>query len=121
MSVHNEEKTMKHLTKHTPGPWKITGEEDARGSGHIIGRSGESVASVGTYLPGSVFDANASLIAASPETAAERDRLMESNLSLLGALKGLRCIMSENHCTCDDCLASKASALAAIQEAERRI
>ena len=62
--------------------------------------------------------ANARLIAAAPETAAERDRLKALCGELLGALKGLRCIIGENHCTCADCRTSKRVALAAIRKAE---
>lgn len=75
-------------TKHTPGPWQaqdywvIGCVED---SWHIM-------AGANTDYPwrvAKVFrsEADAHLIAAAPETAAERDRLKEVNAELLEALK----------------------------------
>ena len=60
----------------------------------------------------------ASLIAAAPETAAERDRLKETNSHLLAALKRLHCIVGANCCTCDDCRGAEKMALEAIRKAE---
>lgn len=88
--------------KHTPGPWKHI-EED--GHNRIVGPDNEPLFMVGSYgqfgrngpLPNrkthisSICEeaANARLIAAAPETAAERDRLREVNAELLAALENL--------------------------------
>jgi hypothetical protein len=77
--------------KHTPGPWRFSSD------GHIVSAStGERVCTPhSTLLGGKVSDQikdlkrNARLIAAAPETAAERDRLREVNAELLAALKKL--------------------------------
>lgn len=82
--------------KHTPGPWKSS----HRGDGMIA-----VYAERDTKKPICVFhdeggefpkyfnekkaEANARLIAAAPETAAERDRLKEINAELLAALEKL--------------------------------
>ena len=71
-------------SKHTPEPWVVhhtlnvvmsDGEVIAipRGSGDLVN-----------------IEANARLIAAAPETAAERDRLKAVNRELLSALQGCR-------------------------------
>lgn len=66
---------------HTPGPWtvnqRIIYAADA-GRGYM-----PQIATINPKLGGSVADANASLIAAAPETAAERDRLRAINAELL--------------------------------------
>ena len=76
------------MTKHTPGPWHLGEVRHADITDHgydgiIRNVEGDPVASVGFsgYSEKTAF-ANASLIAAAPETAAERDRLKESNASL---------------------------------------
>ena len=108
------------MTKHTPGPWKARHRHAyATPTSDAIGGLGWEIEGPPEPMRGQfALAADAHLVAAAPETAAERDRLKESNAHLLEALKGLRCIMSENHCTCDDCLTSKASALDAIRKAE---
>ena len=63
-------------TKHTPGPWTIDGL-------HIIG-NGYSIAHINSHRTTEGRE-NAELIAAAPETAAERDRLKEINAELLEA------------------------------------
>ena len=85
-------------TKHTPGPWEaidISGDDpewdaweiwpvettpEARPIGH----------SIGTAQPRIFGAANAALIAAAPETAADRDRLAEVNAGLVDALEQAR-------------------------------
>lgn len=73
-------------TKHTPGPWEV--RKTASGNPFIY--AGQlNVAGVAIARPGidsATSAANARLIAAAPETAAERDRLKEINAELLEAL-----------------------------------
>ena len=74
---------------HTPGPWHV-GVKTAHHGRDIYGPHGESVAitdDVATF-PETAY-ANARLIAAAPETAAERDRLREVNAELLAACQRL--------------------------------
>ena len=72
--------------QHTPGPWTLGPVEPAEISkGHWITHG--SYKGVIGILGGSPSEANAALIAAAPETAAERDRLRESNGAMLEALK----------------------------------
>ena len=78
----DEEETM---TKHTPGPWRVT---DTRIFQDNPLNSVVAIASCnGIALEHKEHQANARLIAAAPETAAERDRLKESNACLLEAAK----------------------------------
>lgn len=74
---------------HTPGPWKI----DQRDS-NTSARIGSAVDLQASGLVARVYgnnpqhmEANARLIAAAPETAAERDRLKAVNADLLAALE----------------------------------
>ena len=78
--------------KHTPGPWHLEVGED--GPPVVKDDNGEFV----TYLSETRYhdgrhdqeaEANARLIAAAPQTAAERDRLREVNAELLAALKAM--------------------------------
>lgn len=73
--------------KHTPGPWFYwSGQKEGELYGATIGASGFRPAkAIGENLE--ECEANARLIAAAPETAAERDRLKEINKDLLEALK----------------------------------
>ncbi len=72
---------------HSPAPWRTHPTDDTV----ILAADGSSVAGVDgdyDYLgQAEVMEANARLIAAAPETAAERDRLREVNAALLEALK----------------------------------
>ena len=77
--------------RHTPGPWRISGCRADKD--HLLIEHGDnetkSTLIAMLYhdehrLP---MDANARLIAAAPETAAERDRLKGINAELLAALK----------------------------------
>ena len=69
------------MTEHTPGPWVI-----ARGKNVLIGPCpGRAVVKTINYL-GAEDTANARLIAAAPDTAAERDRLKAINQELVEAL-----------------------------------
>lgn len=90
--------------KHTPGPWTVAEsftpgyrkcpaiQANEPKSGEmfelcvIFGEDDDAVATP-------MAQANARLIAAAPETAAERDRLREVNADMLAALKGLRPII----------------------------
>ena len=78
------------MTKHTPGPWHVTSDVEP-GSIKIIGGP-KQYSIAGLYFTGYPQDteANARLIAAAPETAAERDRLREVNADLLAALEDIR-------------------------------
>ena len=67
------------MTTHTPGPWRVTwsGSEPA---GHFLLHQAKD------GVDASTRDATARLIAAAPETAAERDTLKAINAELLAAL-----------------------------------
>jgi len=72
-------------TQHTPGPWEVHPHYES------VYASGKRICIIvpqgGSLKP---FDKeNALLIAAAPETAAERDRLKEINSGLLNALENL--------------------------------
>ena len=70
--------------QHTPGPWKI--EHDYKP--FVIHTADHIVCAIsGTAATVPEAAANAALIAAAPETAAERDRLLEVNKELLAALR----------------------------------
>ena len=71
------------MTAHTPGPWHIKA-----GYGVIESQDGTSIA--GVYTPRGVREvrqANAQFIAAAPETAEQRDELLEA----LEALARITC------------------------------
>lgn len=76
--------------KHTPGPWAV----------EYVGTIAEvvneetlfTVATCGSHKFGVVRE-NARLIAAAPETAAERDRLKEINAELLDELRKARLLL----------------------------
>lgn len=86
--------------QHTPGPW-IANDHLKNGQWQILGQEytlsndfGDYVRPVIVSVMGggrrpfySEAEANARLIAAAPETAAERDRLKEINAELLNALQ----------------------------------
>ena len=83
------------MTKHTPGPWKVDLWEDGR-LDVISDHSDMTICEVTTRIhvepPPNLSEyeehqANASLIADAPETAAERDRLKALNAELVEALK----------------------------------
>jgi len=71
-------------SKHTPGPWSNTGLQ-------IRAKNSLILANVYKHLEvnqsKAEAEANARLIAAAPETAAERDKLKSINAELLGACK----------------------------------
>lgn len=82
------------MTEHTPGPWQL----ESRGDGTYDLWHKGTFAGIdwGRGAPDRLepddvqtFEANARLIAAAPETAAERDRLREINAELLAALESL--------------------------------
>ena len=82
-------------TKHTPGPWHI---EQGKGPMRIATLGGR-IASIADFAPRNdqrIAVANARLIAAAPETAAERDRLREVNRELVEALERALVIRSPN-------------------------
>src|SRR3990170_7423446 len=82
---------------HTPGPWKVLLNYDNRIDETILGR--HTIKGADDYNVARVWEldeildkpglteANARLIAAAPETAAERDQLREVNAELLAALE----------------------------------
>ena len=79
------------MSKHTPGPWKAHFEEAYYVTGPDRGRVAmmlnlKGAHGLGGRRTGEESAANARLIAAAPETAAERDRLKEINAELLDAL-----------------------------------
>ena len=80
------------MAEHTPGPWRVFTTKDGTkviGIGELNG-AGVADCGFGVWRGGSKEAlANARLIAAAPETAAERDRLREVNAELLAALKAL--------------------------------
>lgn len=93
---------MTNETKHTPGPWRI-GAPYGRLQTEIVNEHGiRSIATVWTgyykdkqmpaaeILPYPEGQANAVLIAAAPEMAAERDHLREINATLLDEREALR-------------------------------
>lgn len=67
------------MSKHTPGPWFVDAHKN------VVAEGGGLVA-FPCISAGFDQEANARLIAAAPETAAERDRLKEINAELLDAL-----------------------------------
>ena len=81
---------------HTPGPWVATGQDivssallETLGSGRTVRLRIANAKDAGGALSLETVKANAALIAAAPETAAERDRLAATNAELLEALKGI--------------------------------
>ena len=71
------------MSKHTPGPWEIKNQ-------NLVAEGGNCVLANLHMWQGDAPDegkANARLIAAAPETAAERDRLRKVNAELLKALR----------------------------------
>lgn len=92
--------------KHTPGPWSICAGDP-------------SWVATGAVKPINCGNqANARLIAAAPETAAERDRLKALNAELLAVLKDLMWRFNDAEPPCND--ADVAQARAAIAKAEGR-
>jgi hypothetical protein len=79
--------------KHTPAPWKLEGnwEIDSNPIGGWISTEHPVPLFELTPMTGNPAGiiANARLIAAAPETAAERDRLKAVNADLLAALKDI--------------------------------
>lgn len=82
------------MSNHTPGPWHYGGIENVYA--YHQGPHGFLHSRVVALVPAAELEggederrANARLIAAAPETAAERDRLREVNAELLAAIKGL--------------------------------
>ena len=74
------------MTQHTPGPWTVDVEDECR----VIDVQDCTVARTDYVEIEEERDwqiVNAVLIAAAPETAAERDRLRESNGAMLEALR----------------------------------
>jgi hypothetical protein len=83
------------MSEHAPGPWHYGGFTNIYA--YHQGPHGFLHSRVVSLVPAAELEggederrANARLIAAAPETAAERDRLREVNAELLAALKTLR-------------------------------
>ena len=75
------------MSKHTPGPWEVDELE------HSLVRSSDRYPITNTFRhfrDKSECHANARLIAAAPETAAERDHLKALNAEMLEVLQGFR-------------------------------
>jgi hypothetical protein len=116
----DEDSTEAKVSKHTPGPWHHS-------CGRYVyayhqGEFGYSKSRVVASVPDDELDggeeeqqANARLIAAAPETAAERDRLKEVNAELLAALRAMLSVVGCG--TALDCSVCN-SARAAISKAE---
>ena len=67
-------------TTHTPGPWWFTATEE---EGYYVAGAGDK------ELTNLISREDARLIAAAPETAAERDRLKTINSELVDAIEGV--------------------------------
>lgn len=82
------------MGKHTEGPWRIgRKDDDGYGSNILIDAPSNNTAFTACALyigPGRYAEqlANAKLIAAAPDTLAERDRLKAVNAGLVEALEG---------------------------------
>ena len=119
--------------QHTPGPWTV-GSGDAQGPNGVFVGEGDNRKAVamltGTFVPrnGYAVDegddgwphertANAALIAAASETAAERDRLRESNEVMLKALGGFVEYFADDEDELGEIYANAKAALAAAERA----
>ena len=67
-------------TTHSPGPWWFTATEE---EGYYVAGAGDK------ELTNLISREDARLIAAAPETAAERDRLKTINSELVDAIEGV--------------------------------
>jgi hypothetical protein len=65
--------------QHTPEPWTIK-------NGLLIVAGEKNICAIAKGLGQNDYEANARLIAAAPETAAERDKLKAANVELVKAL-----------------------------------
>ena len=89
-------------SKHTPGPWRIRQSYADQTYTHVYSDTDDRIACTRS-------EANARLIAAAPETAAERDRLKEINAELLAALETLvKLHLRHTESTIEELLAIKA-------------
>jgi hypothetical protein len=83
-------------TQHTPGPWNFYNDSNDGKTNRIeIVAIGKTVARIYHSVPEEDLP-NARLIAAAPETAAERDKLKEINAELLNVLELCRSHMYEH-------------------------
>ena len=97
---------MNMTEQHTPGPWRADNLAKVR-SIYDDGKGLVADCGDGRYaLPrdSNICHANARLIAAAPETAAERDRLLAVNAELFAALIFARRIMGSGDPITDDVL-----------------
>jgi len=82
------------MSDHTPGPWRV-----GKGKKRIYCKYGHVADVHGVdNITGGTAEANARLIAAAPETAAERDHLKKINADLLELVKlidGVQCNLPE--------------------------
>ena len=74
-------------TKHTPGPWHVEAPKPARFPTHRILTATDRYVAEVCIMAHNPAQADARLIAAAPETAAERDRLLAENKALREALE----------------------------------
>src|SRR5262245_18134023 len=73
---------IKHDAQHTPGPWRVHKMTRIEASDYGL------IANVRGNLSDRVTHANAHLIAAAPETAAERDRLKQTLEEIVHLIEG---------------------------------
>jgi hypothetical protein len=110
--------------QHTPGPWVVVAGNQRRAVRVCAKSETISVATVHSLTD---QDANARLIAAAPETAAERDQLRALNADMLAALREYDAYMSRFYRDTDGGpmsepnRASWKAARAAIARAEGRV
>ena len=77
--------------RHTPGPWRVETATDSFGWVNHAVNSGRDYGSEQNA-------ANARLIAAAPETAAERDHLRAVNAEMMGALEQVPTVFGRGAC-----------------------
>lgn len=72
-------------TKHTPGPWAVAFETDVYSPSSPDGKLLVAQTDVSNFIPYVEKAANAQLIAAAPETKAQRDELLAACKALVEA------------------------------------
>ena len=73
------------MPNHSPEPWDV--DVPPEGGVFVCDANGAVLLRFEDYYDEAVLDEDALLVAAAPETAAERDRLKALNAELLAALK----------------------------------
>jgi hypothetical protein len=105
--------------KHTPGPWTQWADTNIIIGLHSGSKRIENlrICEVATHTWQDQGRYNARLIAAAPETAAERDRLREVNVELLEALVTLLDSVEGKRITQGDCNQARAAIAKATGDA----